>query len=128
MPSGPSGRSLSIYLSGPLGMHRQAESVLSRFQAESMPGKTAAVDKVPIFNKFETRVTEDQVEKMVAKHYPIVPKTLQFTRGMERSHNGAYVNFTYRMEDGKENGGSVIVYLDNNRDSVRVVAFVNIDG
>jgi hypothetical protein len=109
-------------------MHRQAESVLSRFQAESGSGKTAAVDKVPIFSKFETRVTEDQVEKMVAKHYPIVPKTLQFTRGMNQSHNGSYINFTYEMDTGKTGSGSVIVYLENNRDSVRVVAFVNIDG
>lgn len=91
--------------------------------------KTAAVGKVPIFNKFDTNVSAGQIEKMVASHYKIVSGSLRFKHGVEQKHNGAYVNFEFDVEGGGRKGqGSVITFLENDGGSVRCVAFVNIDG
>jgi len=91
--------------------------------------KTAAVDKVPIFSKFETKIAYGQIEAMVRKQYPFATN-VEFNPGVEKSHNGSYVNFTYDDETQPQGkgSGSVIVYLENHGSTVRVVAFVNIDG
>lgn len=43
--------------------------------------KQAAVDKVPVFSKFEVNLTTRDVEKMFLKHYPMARKgSLKFDR------------------------------------------------
>lgn len=95
--------------------------------------KTAAVDKVPVFSKFDRRISLDDLQKMVEKHYEMKSGSLKLERGVEQDHNGAYVNFTYDLagkdasKSGGKGSGSIIVKIENDGNSVRVMAFVNID-
>ena len=90
--------------------------------------KTAAVDKVQIFPKFEVKVTAKQIEKIVDDSYDVIPGTCKILRGVSQSHNGAYINFECKSQTGKTLTGSVVSYLENHGKAVRAVAFVNVDG
>jgi hypothetical protein len=104
--------------------------------------KTAAVDKVPVFNKFEVRIGAEQLEKIVSKSYKVVPGSLKIRPGVERDRNGAYINFKFEFSpttreqlveringaQGKIGTGSVVMFMDNDGNSIRCVAWVNVDG
>jgi len=100
-------------------------------------GKTAAVDKVPIFSKFEKKVTVKDLEKMMLKHYPdAVPGSLQLLPKLSSYDSGSrgtqFVNFTMDTTHPNDSEfgltGSVTTSIENNRNSIRVYSYVNIDG
>jgi len=90
--------------------------------------KTAAKAKVPVFSKFEVKVPAKKIESEVAKHYDVVPGSCKLQRGVEQKHNGAYVNFTCQSKDGETLTGSVTTSLENHGNSIRAMAFINVDG
>ncbi len=90
--------------------------------------KTAGgADKLPLFSKNEAHVGVAQLEKMVSQHYKVVPGSLKLAKGLNQSHNGAYVNFEYQTEEGKTRRGAVSIGIDNNGSSVRAYAWIGID-
>jgi len=106
--------------------------------------KVAAVDKVPIFGKFEVKLTLDKIERMVAQHYGIIPGTCKLQPGIEGYANQGriHINFTVDLAPSDKNydemlrlypkdtpvtTGSVIIAIENNSTSVRAYAFVNVD-
>lgn len=95
--------------------------------------KTAARDKVPVFGDFDMHLSESAVEDMVKESYEIEEGTLKFQKGIMKDPRGAYINFTYKLagKDAKNaagGSGSIIMQMENNGNSVRCIAFVNIDG
>jgi hypothetical protein len=95
--------------------------------------KTAAVDKVQIFNKFSLDLTTEQVEKMCAKHYELEKGSLVF-RPATTHRDTVHVDFFYKLagkDTEKSNGvgsGTVILRAQNDGlKSLKITAFVNID-
>jgi hypothetical protein len=94
--------------------------------------KTAAVDKVPIFNKFSLQLTTGQVEKMIQKHYEIEEGSLEF-RPATTHRDTVHVDFFYKLA-GKDvqrsNGvgsGTVVLRAEHQGKQIQITAFVNID-
>jgi hypothetical protein len=95
--------------------------------------KTAAVDKVPVFDDFDVNLSTKAVEAMVKEHYEIEEGSLKFQKGVAKSGTSVYINFTYKTagkdaDNAAGGSGAVIMQVENNGNSIRCVAFVNIDG
>jgi hypothetical protein len=96
--------------------------------------RTAAVAKVPLYGKFETKVSLAQIEKLVDKHYQLVPGSLKWTPGLNSypSNNRGEMFFDFSGENATDPSnyisGSVIIALERNGDEIRSYAYIRIDG
>lgn len=94
--------------------------------------KTAALGKYPIFGKTrDVNVSKADIEKLVLKHYPkAIPGSCVIDKvtGGTAAHGTMYQGF--RMEQAGDDyiSGSVSILLESWGDSIRCVAWVNIDG
>jgi len=103
--------------------------------AEAERLKQAAVDKVPVFPKFEVTLTAAKIEKMFKEHYPFaVLGSLEISRRTWSGDNSVNVNVTMKNADpnpeaGYETlGGTLVMRLEPQGNTVRCYSFVNIDG
>jgi hypothetical protein len=97
--------------------------------------KIAAVDKVPVFSKFEINLTTRDVEKMFLKHYPMARKgSLQFDRKVKGRLGSPFFGITMDNDDpsaedyNKVLTGAVVMAMDPSPTTARLYAFVNVDG
>jgi len=98
--------------------------------------KQGAVDKVPIFSKFEVNLKPRDIEKMFLKHYPMArPGSLEIDRKVTKAMGGRmFSNLTMENDDPNAEDyertltGSLVVALDPDSSGARVYAFVNVDG
>jgi len=90
--------------------------------------KTAAAGKYPLFSKYEVNVTAKQIEKLVAKHYDVVPGSCVISKRTSPGIGGAYLNFECQGSDGTKRMGSVGTSLQSSGKVVRALAYINVDG
>lgn len=97
-----------------------------------------AVDKVPVFSKFDRVVKVSELEKMFMKHYPhAVKRTLKIKPGIKGDVGGnrSEIFASMYMENKDPDNpdydiltGALIVVLENDKTSVRVYSYIRIDG
>ena len=113
-------------------MSKIAKRVAARFMQ-----RQAAVDKVPVFPKFEVRVKAQDIEKMFKKHYPgavngslkIERKVKAYSGKRGEMYCNLFMDNTLPRYEGEEVlTGSLVMVLEPEGGHIRCYAFVNIDG
>lgn len=122
-----------------------AQRVAKRYLDKMPPlrgggGKQAAVDKIPLFNKFDIHLKKLDIIKTALKFYPNAdPSTFKWGDKLEsypyKNDGLMFFNWFMQFKEGTpefeaENyvSGSVKIALEKNGDIIRVYAFHNIDG
>ena len=100
--------------------------------------KTAAVEKAPIFSKFEKMVSAREIEALFIKHYPEAVKgSLKIDTKVKGNPSSGRIYCGLSMDlkiEGLEDWetpvltGSVITAIEPGPRGIRVYSFVNIDG
>jgi len=115
---------------------RKLASEHPRFRKQLVPllRKTAAADKVPVFGRFERTLRNQDIEKMFLESYPnAVPGSLRIEKnqGYAKAEPGriyGHVNVRMKTTGGEDLSGALILEMFPTLSSIRVCAFVNIDG
>ena len=95
--------------------------------------KTAAAAAVPVFGQLEKTLRDSDIEKMFRQRYPrVVPGSLRIDKnGFSKVEPGrvySHVNIRMETTDGGIVGGALILTMMPTLSSIRVVAYVSIDG